>query len=293
MKKSPLDSLKKNKWFRIVWYAVPILCIYFITTACNNMFTKTNKQLESISEEIGNTNFIKIKLKDGKYVRTLFTRLDSTEKPTLILVHGAPGGVHGFKDFHKDSSLLKRYNILSYDRPGYGTRKEDYKSLPSLEKQADVLHQVVSQLNIKDIVFFSHSYGGAVVLEYSSIYSNVNGVFLAAVAVDPENEKMFWFSHFGRWKITRWMLGKALKTSADEKFSHVEELKKLKPKLPLVKTKVIIMHGNEDTIVPYENLAFLERTLVNSDVESITLDKENHFFPFKNPSIIYGKLLDF
>lgn len=290
MNKSLLSS-SKNK---LILLALIVFIGSCLSLSSCSLFTKTNKQLLNLSKEIGHTEFDKVQLGDGKYVRTLFTKLDSTLKPTLVLIHGAPGAVDGFKEMHKNQALLDKYNILSYERPGYGKEnKYDYKSMPSLDKQADVLEIVLTHYKVKDYILFSHSFGGPIALKHEAKYNKAKGIVLASVAVDPEHEKIFWFAYIGKWKATRWMLAKALKTSADEKFTHVSELKKLKPELDKIKTKVIAIHGDKDSVVPYENLDFIKRTLINAELECLTIKKENHFYPFSKPEICTEKLLEF
>lgn len=284
-------GLLKNKLIGICVLIFVGLCVGL--SSCT-IFTKTNKQLVKLSEELGHTQFKKVMLPDGKYVRTLFTKVDSSKKPSLVLIHGAPGGVDNFKHFHENQKLLEKYNILSYDRPGYGKGTQyDYKSMPSLQKQADVLQKVILDYGITEYVLFSHSFGGPIALRHEAKHQRAKGILLASVAVDPEHEKIFWFAHIGRWKATRWMLAKALKTSADEKFAHVEELKKLQPELSSIKTKVIAIHGDEDSLVPYENLSYINKNLVNASLESITIKEENHFYPFSKPEICVEKLMAF
>src|SRR5437763_10015153 len=40
--------------------------------------------------------------------------------PLLIFIHGSPGSWEVFKDYLRDSDLLRQYNMISIDRTGFG-----------------------------------------------------------------------------------------------------------------------------------------------------------------------------
>lgn len=103
---------------------------------------------------------------------------------------------------------------------------------------------------------------GAIALEYGANYPHkVQNIILAAGAVDPDNEKYFWFGKIGKRGLTRTLLPKKYKTTAKEKYTHVDELIKLKSKLKDVTARTIIAHGDKDEIVPFINVEYLKKTL--------------------------------
>lgn len=177
--------------------------------------------------------------------------------------------------YHRDSLLQKKFNLLSYDRPGYGY-KDGTKAEISLQKQAETIHQIIDSLALTDIHLFTHSFGGAIGLEYASTYPT-KSVVLAAAALDPDNEQYFWFSKFGKWRMTRMLLPKNYKTTGKEKYSHEEELTKLKSKLKNINTKIIAAHGDKDEMAPYINMDYIKKHLSHTDLELMTFEGANHF----------------
>lgn len=53
-------------------------------------------------------------------IRYLEIRSASAEKPTIIFIHGAPGGGDNYYDYLKNPSLIDSFNLITIDRLGYG-----------------------------------------------------------------------------------------------------------------------------------------------------------------------------
>lgn len=252
-----------------------------------------NVKDKHVKEYASNTKFTKrdkIILTSGKEIRTIYTARDSSPKPLLVFIHGAPGNVLNYKKYHEDSLLNKKYNILSYDRPGYGTRKGG-RAITTLKGQSAVLREVVAHYPSPSLVLFAHSFGGAIALHFAGQNKNVKRMLLCAVAVDPEKEKYFWFSKIGKWRFTRLFLPRYLKTTGSEKYSHEEELNKLHPLLKNVNCEVSIYHGDKDEVVPLENVDYLKRELTNSRLTITVFKNTDHFFPSGYLSIMVNELL--
>lgn len=87
--------------------------------------------------------------------------------PYLIFLHDSLGCVALWRDFPKQLGELVRYNVLIYDRQGYGKsapfnpqkREKDY-----MEIEADVLIQLMDKFNIRTAWLFGHSDGGSIAL---------------------------------------------------------------------------------------------------------------------------------
>ncbi|WP_415326228.1 alpha/beta fold hydrolase [Chryseobacterium sp. MMS23-Vi53] len=94
-------------------------------------------------------------------------------KPTIVFLHDSLGSVQLWRDFPKKLSEQTECNVLVYDRLGYGKsfpmptheRENDY-----METEADVLNDLLNELNLKDIILFGHSDGGTIALIFASKY---------------------------------------------------------------------------------------------------------------------------
>lgn len=279
---------------KVIKYSI-LSCVILlaITHISCGVFRVNHKEFAEKTEGILYTKAVSVSVDSTHKIRVVLTKKDSTQKPTLVFVHGTPGGGHNFLEFHKDSLLVEKYNILSYDRPGFGY-KDKYPSLTSLKEQAKVLHQVLDSLGLSNAVLYAHSFGGAIAIQAAIDYpEQIDKLVLVAVAVDPENEKYFWFGKLGKWKATKWMLPKVLRVSGNEKYTHEDELRKLKPQLDKVTQKVWIVHGDADGMVPFENVAFLQKELKNAEIETTVVKDGNHFLPFGVFSLFSDGLLFF
>ena len=49
-----------------------------------------------------------------------YAKTGSDTLPTLFFVHGSPGGWIKFGKYMRDKELLKKYRMVSVDRPGFG-----------------------------------------------------------------------------------------------------------------------------------------------------------------------------
>ncbi|MCS3868756.1 pimeloyl-ACP methyl ester carboxylesterase [Chryseobacterium ginsenosidimutans] len=94
-------------------------------------------------------------------------------KPTIVFLHDSLGCTQLWRDFPAKLAEATGCNVLVYDRLGYG------KSFPMLtherennymESEADLLNDLLNELNIKDAILFGHSDGGTIALITASKY---------------------------------------------------------------------------------------------------------------------------
>lgn len=94
-------------------------------------------------------------------------------KPTIVFLHDSLGSTQLWRDFPEKLSEQTECNVLVYDRLGYGKsspmpiheRENDY-----METEADILNELLNELNLKDIILFGHSDGGTIALIFASKY---------------------------------------------------------------------------------------------------------------------------
>jgi len=104
-------------------------------------------------------------------------------KPTIVFLHDSLGCTQLWRDF-PSKIAGEKCNTLVYDRLGYG------KSFPMLsherennymELEADVLNELLQELNINNAILFGHSDGGTIALIAASKYpENVKAVICEA-----------------------------------------------------------------------------------------------------------------
>jgi len=85
--------------------------------------------------------------------------------PTVVLLHGRDGTLQEFTLSVFDR-LAEYYDVIAFDRPGYGYSERPADEPLSLDVQARLLHEALQSLDVEDPILVGHSYGGAVMLRY-------------------------------------------------------------------------------------------------------------------------------
>jgi len=94
-------------------------------------------------------------------------------RPTLVFLHDSLGCIELWRDFPQLLADAVGCNVLVYDRLGYGEsiamptfeRPVDY-----LEKEADLLNDILEHYTIKQAILFGHSDGGSIALITAAKY---------------------------------------------------------------------------------------------------------------------------
>ena len=90
-------------------------------------------------------------------------------KDTIVFLHGS-GLSHIVWSLTEQFFSNKKYNVLSIDLPGHGN--SEGPCLDSIEKIANWLEKVFSELKLNNIILVGHSQGCLEILEYSFKYKN-------------------------------------------------------------------------------------------------------------------------
>jgi pimeloyl-ACP methyl ester carboxylesterase len=121
----------------------------------------------------------------AKFVTVDGTRLHFIIKGTgrpVVLIHGNPGSG---QDWTRLFGPLAAHNkAIAFDRPGHGHSQRPKHGDVTVEVQARLLHDALSQLHVERPILVGHSWGGALALVYAVNYpKEVAGVVLVAPAV--------------------------------------------------------------------------------------------------------------
>lgn len=229
---------------------------------------------------------------DGE--RRLFYAIqgDST-KPLLVLVHGAPGRWYSSINLFDDSTLLSRYRILAYDRPGYG---KSGLGLPinSIEAQADYLCLLVEHFNTtgQPVTVAGRSYGTAIAACYTMKHpEEVKKLILIGSCIDPAKEKYFWFGYPNVLATVQSFMPTTLNMATSEKFSHRKELRKIAGGWQHIRSQTYLLHGLNDWISDTANAWFAYHQITNAPVSVYFLPNTGHNITVANPSLIIDLLL--
>ena len=213
--------------------------------------------------------------------------------PTLFFVHGSPGSWDAYKSYLSDTLLLKKYRMIAIDRPGFGN--SNFGTAEDLATQAQIIEDFISQIdNHQPIVLIGHSLGGPVIVKmatnHPALFSNL--VVLAG-AIDPKAETPELWRRLLLAKPLRYLISGALRPSNDELWWLKKDLYEMEPNLKNITSKVTIIHGTKDPLVPYRNMAYMNKMFVNAkSIESISIENANHFIPWEHFELIRNTLLN-
>lgn len=200
---------------------------------------------------------------------------------TLFFVHGSPGSWDAYKDYLKDSLLLSKYRMIAIDRIGFGY--SDFGKAENLRTQSAIIEKFTKlTANGKPIYLIGHSLGGPTIVQMAAEKPNdYAALVILAGAVDPKAETPENWRAIVKAKPFRYLVPGALRPANDELWYLKSDLYDLKPKLQDVTSKVIVIHGTKDQLVPYSNVAFMRREFVNAkSLNIISIKDANHFIPW-------------
>ncbi|MEM6749096.1 MAG: alpha/beta fold hydrolase [Planctomycetota bacterium] len=198
--------------------------------------------------------------------------------PRVILIHGTPGAADNWGFLLADPPA--GMEVVAVDRPGFGQTTPKREVVRLDDHARAIAPLLVERRGVKPVVV-GHSYGGPVAARLAVDYPDrVGGLVLAAAALDPDLEDIYWYQHVGEWAAVSWLVPEPLRHCNREILALEEELRTLAPRLAAVGVPVEIVHGTDDDLVPYANVAFMQRAFSGAPVRVDRLDGANHFLPW-------------
>lgn len=275
--------------FRFKYLVVGLLFSYILLCQSCMTMRMTPKETQAYfdTSQVGFTSkTFTIQRHTLHYVET-----GNPDNPTLFFVHGSPGSWDAFKSYLTDSILLKKFRMVAVDRPGFGY--SDFGDAQDLETQSALIEKLIVQIdNGKPVVLVGHSLGGPVIVKIATDEpESFAHLVVLAGSVNPRMETPEIWRMVLKAKPVRYLIPGALRPSNDELWWLKEDLYDLQPKLKNISCGVTIIHGTKDPLVPYANMAFLQKRLVNaSSVDTISIKGANHFIPWEHFELIRNTL---
>lgn len=223
-----------------------------------------------------------------------YAEIGNDTLPVVIFVHGSPGSWSAWEGFFKDSILLKKVKMVAIDRPGFG-----YSGLGKAEKtlteQAKYLKPIVEKhkKDNRKLILVGHSLGGPLIARMAMDYPElINNLIFVAASNAPELEPARWYRFIGDLFLFRYLIPRSFRASNREILYLKPELEKMLPLWSTIRQKTIVIQGDKDIFVPYQNADFTRKMLKNAEVEVIMKKDMNHFVPWSNPELIREAILE-
>lgn len=196
-------------------------------------------------------------------------------KPRVIFIHGSPGSSTMYVDYLRE--LQSEAEVIAVDRLGHGA-SQGSGVVVSFEEQAAAIAPLLEQREGLWPIVVGHSLGGPIATRLAADYPDrVGALVIVAGGLNAELEKTTWYNEVARWRIMQPFLAGFLKTSNKEMWACKEQVELLDPLLGDITCPVVVIHGTEDSLVPFEQIEYtIERMADNPRLFVMVLIGEDH-----------------
>ena len=206
----------------------------------------------------------------------------------VVFVHGTPGSASNFATQFREG--IPNAELVAYERPGFEGKPLKFRDA-TLRYQTDGLIALLESMPPKPTIIVGHSYGGPVALQ-----ATIERPELASAAlqiggsVDPDLEETYWLQWLGQAPGFNLLPPRDFLSSNRELLRLRADLETLESRLKDLKTPVTMLHGTVDSLVPIENVDYLQNQLQELGLQDfLRLDIHedvNHFIPWSHPHLL-------
>ncbi len=210
---------------------------------------------------------------------------EDPDLPRVIYIHGTPGDASAFTRYLYNP--VEGLEAISIDRPGFGA-SDPIHAVVSFEEQARAIEPLLVERDGRWPILVGHSLGGPIIARAAADYPDkVGAIVILAGSLDPGLEKPRWFNHAGRFPLVSAFLARDIRNSNKEIMAAKRETELLAEVLDQVRCPIIIIHGEDDILVPIDNVDYMRaRFKENPNVDVVILPGENHFIPWTREPLV-------
>lgn len=288
---------RKRRWIPYASLALFAAWIISIQSGCLAMRTP-DRDWPAKMRQRGQTltpAFHDVAMPGYRTIHAVSLMAEDSAKPLIVFIHGSPGSADAFLSYLADTALSRLAGMISIDRPGFGYTSGFGRAEGSLERQAAAVAAVANYLAPgKKVVLIGHSLGGPVIARFAMDYPEITaGLVLVAASIDPDLEEHPWWQGAVDAPPLRWLTPKSLWTSNREIISLESELRQTLPRWAEIRCPVTVVHAEDDRLVPFGNVAFAKRMLVNCpDYREVTLPKGDHFILWSRQEVVRTAIIE-
>lgn len=287
---------RKRRWMLYVLLALFASWIIAIQAGCLAMRTP-DREWPAKMQQAGQSLppvFWNLQMPGYRTIHAISVSPD-TAHPLLVFVHGSPGSTDAYLSYLADTALSRVARMVALDRPGFGYTSGFGHAEGSLQQQAAAVEAVVQRLAPgQKVILVGHSMGGPVIARFAMDYpGQVAGLVIVAGSIDPDLEEHPWWQTAVDIPPLCWLTPKSLWTSNREIKLLEPELRLMLPHWAGIRCPVTIVHAEDDRLVPFANVAFARRMLVNcADYREVTLPKGDHFILWSRQDVVREAILE-
>ncbi len=271
-----------------------LLILTFISSSCFRSWINTESEIaEHYATKSFKPKYDLIKTDSSDLYIASF---GNPKNPPILFIHGAPGSWDGYFRQLDDSVLRANFHLISVDRPGYERSKSKYKKdVLGIKFQAKTIAKALSiNHSGKKAIILGRSYGAPIAAKIALLYpEKIKKVIMVSPAIDPEEEKFWWFSKFGKLGLVRLFLPKRLNQATDEKFVHKLELEKMETDWDKLNLPITTYFAGKDNIISQKNFDFAIKKLKNQNPTNkfVLIQNSHHLITSFAPDTIRNELM--
>jgi pimeloyl-ACP methyl ester carboxylesterase/membrane protein DedA with SNARE-associated domain len=239
-------------------------------------------------------------LPTGAMTRLVYRDLGPRDAPTIVLLHGSPGGLEVFDEL---APLLSgKLRVLIPDLPGYGASGADLPDY-SIAANALELRAWFDLLGLERVHLVGFSLGGGVALHLGQ--DDPGRVASVTLLSSLGVQELEWFGSYelnhglhglqlGLWQIVRWLtphFGQADRARGYVRGFYDTDQRSLRGILEHWQQPLLIVHGERDFLVPPAAAREHHRLVPQSEL--LMLEDRSHFLPWTWTAPLAAVLLDF
>lgn len=210
-----------------------------------------------------------------KNININYIRYGNKDKQTVVLLHGWGQNIQMMKPVGDN---LTDYDVIIIDLPGHG-QSEEPKEVWSLNDFVDMIHELLTSLNIDNPILIGHSFGGKLTLLYASKYQTKKIILLASpfkVKKNPNSLKVKILKKLKTIPGLKNVAEKMKKHMGSEDYRNASPMMRnilvkhvntdITDDIKKIKCSAIIIWGTKDVAVPISDAYELESLIDDSAV---------------------------
>jgi pimeloyl-ACP methyl ester carboxylesterase len=284
--------LRSTGRMKLISSVVLLLLVWLLLSRCFIMKERVSDAKGKAWFKNKNAELItKDTLIDGRHIH--YAICGDAGLPTLVFIHGSPGSWFHYMQFMYNTAMLKKFRMVSFDRPGFG--HSNFGKPMHLQAQSQLLLKVLQAIKGSQPMYLAgHSMGAPVVAQIAAYNPALaEKIILMAAPLDINMEAKEIWRHTMKVKPLFWLLPGAFQPSNTELLWLKKDLKPLGEDLKKITCNVLFIHGDKDTWVSIKNIAFGKQSMINAaSITADTLHGADHQIPWKRREAVRDILLE-